>query len=151
MLPAFSFTASPTVFTLDETNRTPYLLSISGASGFELELFRDLLVELGYAGSAGHKLGKRTNPNAGFPDTPGGRVYRATVPLDQRRPIPGFGDLLLAYNGGNWQINGISTFFNFFNHSQFRVPDLGLASPALGRISTVREPRDVQLGLRIVY
>src|SRR5262245_16928476 len=106
MLPALEFVAQPTVFTLDEHNRSPYVYQWS--FGIQRQVSRDLLVELDYAGSAGRKLGQRTNPNAGLPDTPGGQTFGATVPLADRRPINAIGDILLAHNGGNSSYNAFS-------------------------------------------
>lgn len=106
MLPALNFVAQPTLFTLGEHNRNPYVFQWS--FDIQREVTRDLMVELGYAGSGGHKLGQRSNPNAGGPDTPGGRTYGATVPILDRRPIPAFGDFLLAYNGGNSNYNAFT-------------------------------------------
>ena len=42
-------------------------------------------------------------------------------------------------------------FFNAFNHTQFRFPDLNVASPNFGRVSRTEEPRIVQFGLRYSF
>jgi hypothetical protein len=106
MLPELAFVAAPTLFTLEERNRNPYVFQWSFS--IQREVTRDFVVELGYAGSTGRKLGQRRNPNAGGPDTPGGRTFGLTVPIAERRPIRGFGDFLLGYNGGNSYYNAFT-------------------------------------------
>ena len=106
MLPSLDFVAQPTLFTLDENNRNPYVWQWS--FDIQREVTRDLLVEVGYAGSAGHKLGQRQNPNAGLADTRDGATFGLTLPITDRRPIPAFGDFLLAYNAGNSNYNALT-------------------------------------------
>lgn len=40
-------------------------------------------------------------------------------------------------------------FFNAWNHAQFGVPDMTVNSPTFGRITTARDPREIQLALRL--
>src|SRR5262249_20859439 len=42
-------------------------------------------------------------------------------------------------------------FFNVFNHANFGFPVTTLTSGAFGTISSAAEPRDIQLGLKIVF
>jgi hypothetical protein len=42
-------------------------------------------------------------------------------------------------------------FFNFLNHAQFNNPDTGLADSTFGQITTARDPRVIQLALKLVF
>ncbi|HEV7474915.1 MAG TPA: TonB-dependent receptor [Pyrinomonadaceae bacterium] len=42
-------------------------------------------------------------------------------------------------------------FFNLFNHPNFNQPDNFLGSPAFGRISSARDPRHVQFGVKLLF
>jgi hypothetical protein len=42
-------------------------------------------------------------------------------------------------------------FFNLLNHAQFNNPDTGLADSTFGQITTAREPRVIQLALKLVF
>ena len=44
-----------------------------------------------------------------------------------------------------------SEFFNFFNHPLFNSPDINVDSVNFGRISSARENRQIQLGLRYEF
>ncbi len=41
--------------------------------------------------------------------------------------------------------------FNLFNHPNFNLPDNFLGSPTFGRISSARDPRHVQFGLKLLF
>jgi hypothetical protein len=41
--------------------------------------------------------------------------------------------------------------FNLFNHPNFNLPDNFLGSPAFGRISSARDPRHIQFGLKLLF
>ena len=41
--------------------------------------------------------------------------------------------------------------FNAFNHTQFDIPNVNIGSPNFGRITTTRQPRVVQIGLRYSF
>ncbi len=41
--------------------------------------------------------------------------------------------------------------FNLFNHPNFNLPDNFLGSPTFGRISSARDPRHIQLGLKLLF
>jgi len=42
-------------------------------------------------------------------------------------------------------------FFNLFNHPNFNLPDNFLGSPTFGVISSARDPRHIQLGLKLLF
>jgi len=42
-------------------------------------------------------------------------------------------------------------FFNLFNHPNFNLPDSFLGSPTFGRISSAREPRHIQFGVKLLF
>jgi hypothetical protein len=42
-------------------------------------------------------------------------------------------------------------FFNLFNHPNFNLPDNFLGSPTFGRITSARDPRHVQLGVKLLF
>lgn len=42
-------------------------------------------------------------------------------------------------------------FFNLFNHPNFNLPDNFLGSPTFGVISSAREPRHIQFGLKLLF
>jgi hypothetical protein len=41
--------------------------------------------------------------------------------------------------------------FNLFNHPNFNLPDNFLGSPTFGRISSARDPRHLQFGLKLLF
>lgn len=41
--------------------------------------------------------------------------------------------------------------FNLFNHPNFNLPDNFLGSPTFGRISSAKDPRHIQLGLKLLF
>ncbi|MDQ2854919.1 MAG: hypothetical protein M3R68_01210, partial [Acidobacteriota bacterium] len=42
-------------------------------------------------------------------------------------------------------------FFNLFNHPNFDLPDNFLGSPTFGRISSARDPRHIQFGVKLLF
>jgi hypothetical protein len=42
-------------------------------------------------------------------------------------------------------------FFNLFNHPNFNLPDNFLGSPTFGRITSAREPRHIQFGVKLLF
>jgi len=42
-------------------------------------------------------------------------------------------------------------FFNLFNHPNFNLPDNFLGSPTFGRISSARDPRHIQFGMKLLF
>jgi hypothetical protein len=42
-------------------------------------------------------------------------------------------------------------FFNLFNHPNFNLPDSFLGSPTFGVISSARDPRHIQFGLKLLF
>ena len=98
LLPSLEFNPGLTFpFSLDPNNRTPYVHQWS--LNLQRQLTPGLLLEAGYAGSAGHKLGQRLNLNQGTVDPTG------TIPLAQRVRYPQFSAILWSYNGGNSAYN----------------------------------------------
>jgi hypothetical protein len=77
-------------------NRIPYY---QYSLNIQNQLSSDLLLEVGHAGSSGHKLGQRLNLNQGRVDPMG------TIPLSQRVRYPQFSAILWTYNGGNSNYN----------------------------------------------
>jgi hypothetical protein len=41
--------------------------------------------------------------------------------------------------------------FNLFNHPNFNLPDNFLGSPTFGQITSAREPRHIQFGLKLLF
>ena len=41
--------------------------------------------------------------------------------------------------------------FNLFNHANFNLPDNFLGSPTFGRITSARDPRHIQFGLKLLF
>lgn len=44
-----------------------------------------------------------------------------------------------------------SEFFNAWNHAQFGVPNMSVVSPTFGEITTARDPREIQLALKLLW
>lgn len=42
-------------------------------------------------------------------------------------------------------------FFNLFNHPNFNLPDNFLGSPTFGRITSARDPRHIQFGVKLLF
>jgi hypothetical protein len=59
------------------------------------ELVRNMLVDVAYVGNRANDLLLFANYNQAQPNNAAG-----TIPLDARRPIPGFADITYAFNGG---------------------------------------------------
>ncbi|MCI0628374.1 MAG: TonB-dependent receptor [Acidobacteria bacterium] len=89
----------PAPFSVIRSDRSPYTMQWN--LNIQRKLGRDLLFEVGYAGSGGRKLWKRFNMNQADPDPTG------TIPLRDRLPFPQFDpamitsarDSLSSYNG----------------------------------------------------
>ena len=79
------FAPLPSPVTLDRRFRTAY--SQQWSFGLQREVRKDFLVELNYIGSKGTRLVMKRNLNQPLPG-PGN--------INSRRPIPGFGDILLV-------------------------------------------------------
>ncbi|MBA3568696.1 MAG: hypothetical protein H0W28_05020 [Pyrinomonadaceae bacterium] len=42
-------------------------------------------------------------------------------------------------------------FFNLFNHPNFNLPDNFLGSPSFGQVTSAREPRHIQFGVKLLF
>ena len=42
-------------------------------------------------------------------------------------------------------------FFNLFNHPNFNLPDNFLGSPSFGQITSARDPRHIQFGVKLLF
>ena len=51
--------------------------------------------------------------------------------------------------GLNLQLRG--EVFNLFNHPNFNLPDNFLGSPTFGQITSARDPRHIQLGVKLLF
>jgi len=92
-------TLSP--FSVDPGDRTPYLQQWN--LSWQQELAGQLLGEVAYVGSVGHKLAERTNINqAVLPANPA-----SPTPIAERRPFPTFGDILSALFQENSNYNSL--------------------------------------------
>ena len=92
-------TLSP--FSVDPSDRTPYLQQWN--LSWQQELPGQLLGEVAYVGSVGHKLAERTNINqAVLPANPA-----SPTPIAERRPFQGFGDILSALFQENSNYNSL--------------------------------------------
>ena len=92
-------TLSP--FSVDPSDRTPYLQQWNFS--WQQELPGQLLGEVAYVGSVGHKLAERTNINqAVLPANPA-----SPTPIAERRPFPNFGDILSALFQENSNYNSL--------------------------------------------
>jgi hypothetical protein len=63
--------------------------------GVQRELVRNMLVDVAYVANRGDGLLLFANYNQAFPNNAAG-----TIPLQNRRPIPGYSDITYAFNGG---------------------------------------------------
>jgi hypothetical protein len=85
----------------DPYARTPYVQQYS--LGMERALPGDMLLEVGYVGSAGRKLNMRIDINqATLPTSLGD-------PIPPRRPYPAFGSVLMSKDVGNSSYNSLQT------------------------------------------
>jgi hypothetical protein len=41
--------------------------------------------------------------------------------------------------------------FNLFNHPNFNLPDNFLGSPTFGQITSARDPRHIQFGVKLLF
>jgi len=90
------------------------------------------------------------------------------IPTDPSQPFgnaprnnvrgPGFWqfDLVAAKNvrlpyGSNTSIQFRIEAFNVFNHTNFRAPNTNRSSGAFGTITTTYDPRQLQLGLKLLF
>jgi len=72
------------------------------------ELKRDMLVDLAYVGNRGEGLELFANYNQAAPNNAAG-----TIPLANRRPIPGFADITYAFNGGKSRYKALQAKFEW--------------------------------------
>ena len=68
------------------------------------ELRRNLLLDVAYVANRADDLLLFANLNQAAPNNAAG-----TIPLDQRRPIPGFADITYAFNGGKSRYKALQT------------------------------------------
>ncbi|HWT04056.1 MAG TPA: TonB-dependent receptor [Pyrinomonadaceae bacterium] len=50
-----------------------------------------------------------------------------------------------------WNLQLRAEVFNLFNHPNFNLPDNFLGSPSFGRITSAREPRHIQFGVKVLF
>jgi len=92
-------TLSP--FSVDPLDRTPYRQQWN--LSWQQELPGQLLGEVAYVGSVGHKLTERTNINQGVPPA----NPASPTPIAERRPFSAFGDILSALFQENSNYNSL--------------------------------------------
>ena len=68
------------------------------------ELVRNMLLDVAYVGNRADGLELFANYNQAAPNNAAG-----TIPLDARRPIPGFADITYAFNGGKSRYKALQT------------------------------------------
>jgi len=122
--PAFIPSTSPN--TTDPWNRTPYVYQ------YNLNIQKELsgvLFETGYVGSTGMKLNRRFMVNMPAGPDP-------VIPLQARRPFPGFNDILTSLNNGWSNYSG----FNFRAERTLRNGYSLLASYTLGKFLDIGGP-----------
>jgi len=118
LFPSREFAPSISPNTTDPFNRTPYVYQ------YNFNLQREvtgILFEAGYVGSTGHKLNRRFNLNLAPPNR--------NVPLADRRPFPGFSDIITSLNNGWSNYNG----FNFKAEKRHSSGAILLVSYTLGK------------------
>ncbi len=69
---------------------------------------------------------------------------------------PGFQNVNASLVKNTWLREGVNLqfraeAFNLFNHPNFNLPDNFLGSPTFGRISSARDPRHIQFGLKLLF
>ncbi len=89
-------TLSP--FSVDPSDRTPYLQQWN--LSWQQELPGQLLGEVAYVGSVGHKLAERTNINQAVPPA----NPASPTPIAERRPFPGFRRYSFSLVSGELQL-----------------------------------------------
>jgi hypothetical protein len=125
MYPPPEFIPSTSPNTTDPNNRTPYV------GQYNVNVQRDVmgfLIEAGYVGSTGVKLNRRVMQNMP-PPIPG-------VDIADRRPYPGFGDILMSNNNGWSNYNG----FNLRVEKPFRSGYSLLLAYTLGKALDIGGP-----------
>jgi len=94
-----------------------------------------------------------TNIGPGSNNT--GLVGSAAYNLIEGPGIDNF-DFALIKNGTIWERHNVSyqfrgEFFNFFNHPSFNGIDTGVTDGAFGQVNSAVSPRNIQLGLKIIF
>jgi hypothetical protein len=93
-------TSLPAPFSVDPRNAVPYVNEWNFS--IQRSFARNLLLELAYTGSEGHKLAKRWNQNAAT-------SFSSTIPLVNRIPFPAYQPgMLTSSNMGNSNFNALS-------------------------------------------
>jgi hypothetical protein len=82
--------------------RTPYVQSWHLT--IQRQVAKDLLIDVAYVGTHGTKLMVLGDWNQARPAAPG-----QTLTVDQRRPIPGYSFIQIAYNGNSSAYNALQT------------------------------------------
>src|SRR5262245_58697512 len=72
------------------------------------EIVRNMVVEVAYVGNRADDLLLFANYNQARPNNAAG-----TIPLQDRRPIPGFSDITYAFNGGLWAYKALQPKFEW--------------------------------------
>ena len=72
------------------------------------ELRRNMLIDVAYVGNRADDLLLFANYNQAFPNNAAG-----TIPLQDRRPIPGFSDITYAFNGGKSRYKALQAKFEW--------------------------------------
>ena len=92
--------ANSNPFSVDKRNRTPYVSEWS--MDLQHTFASNWVLDVGYLGNMGQKLPQRDNENIATPDPTG------TVDIKTREPFPAYSWILLTYNGGWSNYNGMT-------------------------------------------